>query len=175
MTLMSWGEFHFVCRRLSKCAINSHSSPLHCWPSSPWGAGERVWLDYDKLVCAGVSDSSQKVTCVSKSCLIPLFKKGNKNRSLMRELWHKEILQIMNINHKYAWVLVFVHNILIVLLYNIVHVPQELYFWDNIEKELSCFFSFTAYCNTIHYAAAWQTTYQREKEPSMIIHCCGFC
>lgn len=75
----------------------------------PHGAqGEGVGQGYNKLVCAGVSDSSQKVTNVSKSSTIPQFpvkyksagvskEQRNKNRNLMWRLGREEILQ----NHKY--------------------------------------------------------------------------
>lgn len=57
--------------------------PPHIADLPPHGVqGEEVGLGYYKPVCAGVSDSSQKVTMVSKAFVIPHFPVKYKSASV---------------------------------------------------------------------------------------------
>lgn len=120
MALMSWGEFHFVLRRLSKCVIIPPPH-THCWPPPHGLQGEGVGLDYDKLVCAGVSDSSWAFV----SPKTRLSFQSNKSQSMLAKikgtgLRHEEIWLFIVLIINLSWVFVSVCQCLSITYYNII-------------------------------------------------------
>lgn len=150
-------------------------------PRRAWGEGAGPHCD--KLICDGCEWQQSKsihntsVPSQIKSVSACREKKEQERKSSCEGCSMKEILQMININQEQTWV--FVHDIIIVPWCDmVVYIPWAILCKMILSWTWAVFFpSSAANSNTAQYIMQQQGrphTHQREREPGMIIHCCGF-